>query len=321
MYDPKYPTVGFQPRAGFGADSKIVTVFFISSNPRIVHMNPRHDPIFPAQKSIKIPSKSATMIFWRNNSTRAGVLGCVDDLLVCDATGRTCWDNSNYTSAPQAITDPDARNAFHLLKIALDDSSAAKAMLFRAGSALKASRKLNSIYSMRLAEKQWAVESESVFRTSLARMQVNVLDFARGTYARYPGVKNRAGDELRGACAMVKFPTAGYTNVSTAGFWGLNALCIVLFLSSRRYSNARNRRRAREENRDPGYQDYLWIAIFWMVFFWSWIKPVACWFQSISYASFRNRIVSSRLFHISTETFLQRTGKEARRLWRKLLNW
>lgn len=281
-------------------------------------MNPRRDPIFPAKKSVKIPLKDGMMSLWRNNSTRAGVLGCVDDLLICDATGRTCWDNSNYTSALPVITDPDTRGAFYLLKIALDDSSASKAILFRAASALNASRKLNSFYSMRLAEKQWEVESEIIFRTSLARMQVNVLDFARGTYAHYPEVQNRAVDEVSSACAMVKFQTTGYTNVSTAGFWGLNALCIVLFLSSRRYSNAQNRRRAREESRDPGYQDYLWIAVFWMVFFWSWIKPVLFWLRSINYDSLRKRAASSRFIHIPAEVVLERTRNKARRLWKKI---
>lgn len=280
-------------------------------------MNLRRDPIFPAEKSSKIPFKDGTVTLWRNNSTRAGVLGCADDLLICDMAGRTCWDNSNYTSALSAITDPDTRGAFYLLKIALDDSSASKAIWFRAASALDASRKLNSIYSMRLAEKQWEVESEIIFRTSLARMQANVLDFARGTYAHYPGVQNHAGDEVRGACTMVKFQTNGYTNVSTAGFWGLNVLCIVLFLSSRRYSNVQNRRRAREENRDPGYRDYLWIAIFWMVFFWSWIKPLIF---SIDYDSLWKRIASSRFFHMPAGTVLKRTRGEIRRLWKKILS-
>lgn len=281
-----------------------------------MHTNSRRDPIFSAEDSFRIPSKHGMMTFWRNNSTRAGVLGCADDLLICDATGRTCWDNSNYSTALPAIMDTGTRNAFYLLKLALDNSSAMKAMPFRTASALDASRRLNSLYSMRLAENQWEVESEIIFRTSLARMQVNVFDFARGTYAHYPGVQNHAGDELRGACGIVKFQTTGYTNVNTAGFWGLNALCIVLFLSSRRYSNAQNRRRAREENRDPGYQDYLWIAIFWMVFFWAWIKPLIRWLRSMRYGLLPKPILS-RFFHLEAGTILERIQNESRRLWKK----
>lgn len=67
---------------------------------------------------------------------------------------------------------------------------------------------------------QWKTEVRYWFETTLARIQLNVLDVVRGNTGDpedYAGIPPR----YRGLCAMEKFKSVGWRNVSTWGLLGL----------------------------------------------------------------------------------------------------
>jgi hypothetical protein len=143
---------------------------------------------------------------------------------------------------------------------------------------MNATDQAKRIIGIRLAEKQWQVEAANIFEASLAGMQIRVLDYARGTYGSHPNVIDRTPPVLQNPSTnvraaveismMCKFRDDTYKNVSAVGFWGINALCIVLFLASRRYSSAQRRTELEDMGFDGGYHDYLWGAIAWTVCVW-----------------------------------------------------
>ena len=190
-------------------------------------------------------------------------MGCVDSFRVCNAHKTTCFDNSNATSALELIKSQKARNALFLLLYGLERSNAFYSV-YLLPDPFNTTTESMFFYQDRVRKEQWKVEAEVLFQTSLARMQVDIFDLARGTY-RSAGLSSPAVDKLpekfRGACKMVAFHSEGYKNVSAIGFWGINLLCVLAFLGSRRYSNAERRAEQVASTGDGGFHDELWIII------------------------------------------------------------
>ena len=224
------------PLPEFRAGLNDVSILFISSQ-RNFHTTQRTDPIFPAVYPKNFTLAGHTVALWYNNNTRAGVLGCVDYKRICDFSGTTCWDNSNFTRAsepPPGQQASEAQNAYQLLVLSLGSSQAYGSIQYRGGSGLNAQSKAGQFTSLPLALEQWKVEAEALFQTSLVRMQITIFDIARGTYANEPGFSDGLLPAYRGICSMVKFKSVGWRNVSFWGFWGILALAFCLVVASRR---------------------------------------------------------------------------------------
>ncbi|KUJ14512.1 uncharacterized protein LY89DRAFT_784443 [Mollisia scopiformis] len=203
-WDPIAPQSPFHPLDEFTAGPYPVTLNFISSH-AIYYHNFRNDSVFPAQTKARFADGYPGPDLYYNNSTRAGVLGCVDQYQICESINGPCSAGSTQ---------------------------------FTGSEALDAQSKLNHMLSMQLADEQWKVEAEKMFQTSLARMQINLFDFVRGTAAGYPGAYNTLPPEHRGMCAMVEIPTVGWRNVNLVGFLGTIAALGVVWGVSRKRKDA-----------------------------------------------------------------------------------
>jgi hypothetical protein len=258
---------------------------FISTGGFRLHVFERQDPIFPASEPVILNIGEGTFsTFWWNNSTRAGALGCADSFKVCaDKRGSLCWDATNSSTALEHFShDLTRQRTLFLSLVALNGSNAQNLMNYRGAAALNATKQVRRLVGIRLAAEQWKVEVENIFEASLAGMQIRAFDYARGTYAKHSAMIDRTpsflatkGSGTRAAVEisrMFKFRNAAYTNVSAVGFWGVNALCVAVFLGSRRFSSAKRRAEAKEKYRgDGGYHDNLWGTIAWKLLV---VKPV-----------------------------------------------
>ena len=268
----------FYPLPEFRAGNNTVTILFISSAGEYYHVFESNDPVFPAHSSVSAiitPGHEST--FWYNNSTKAGVLGCVDAQIICaDADGSLCWDQNNYTDALHYYSgDLQRQRAFFLVQTALLLSDAWDVANYRRADMLNATHEAKRIIGVRLAEEQWKVEVDNIFAATLAGMQIRIYDFALGTYANHPSMIDRTPlilqdntTNIRAAvdiAKMFKFRDSGYVNFSAVLFWGINALCIIVFLGTRRFSTAERRAELLAETGDGGFHDCLWATIFWEI--------------------------------------------------------
>jgi hypothetical protein len=213
-----------------------VTLSFISSH-AIFYPQFRDDPIFPARQKARFLSKEGAPIMYYNNSTRASVLGCVDQFQICRTAKGPCWDNGNVTSIfDDHIGDKatEEQNVALLLLLALDYSTACGSTQFRGAEALDAQSKIAHMRSLPLAEKQWQVEAEKMFQTSLARMQLNVFNVARGTASSFDGYENILPEKYRGICKLVKIPTIGWRNINFVGVIGVIIAVGFMWIISRK---------------------------------------------------------------------------------------
>lgn len=257
-----------------------MTILFISTGGPHLHLFKRDDPIFPAKTRVlqKVPGGMST--FWRNNSTKAGILGCVDWYQVCtDSTGSKCWDMVNAEDALEQFQDDIVRQqALYLVLVGLNHSNTWYSINYQRANILNATAEIAQVVGIHLAKEQWKVEAENIFKGTLAYIQLRVFDFARGTYAHFPDMVDHTDPRVNGIDVgrMYKFRNGKYINVSAFGFWGGIVLCFVLIVGSFRFSDARRARKA-EARGDKGYHNCLWIFIMLHFLFW-----LVCWpFQKI----------------------------------------
>jgi hypothetical protein len=212
----------FVPLVEFASGPYPVTLMFISTH-NILHPQIRLDPIFPAQSIAKFPLGYMGSNKYYHNSTRATVLGCVDQYLICKDTTGPCWTKENITSIPQAPknrTSTVEENVIKLLLLALDFSTACGSIQFRGVEALDAQSKISHMESQELAPEQWKIEVEKFFQVSLARIQVNAYDIVRGTAAAFDDYHDVLPTRYRGICNLVAIPTVGWKNLNVAGLVG-----------------------------------------------------------------------------------------------------
>lgn len=208
---------------------------FISSH-TIYHSEFRDDPVFPARRKVEFEGDYSGPDLYFNNSTQAGILGCVDQYKICKTANGPCWDNGNISSildggAGDVVTEE--QNVIQLLLLALDLSTACGSIQFRGAEALVAQDKIAHVQSLPLADKQWQVEAEKLFQTSLARIQQNVYDFARGTASSFDGYHNIMPNKYRGMCELVEIPTIGWRNINFLGLLGTIIAAALMWLISR----------------------------------------------------------------------------------------
>lgn len=253
-----------------------MSIIFISTAGDYYYVFESNDPVFPAHTKTQLevsPGQFST--FWINNITKAGVLGCVDSHEICtDRTGSRCWDQTMISHAHDEISDDIAtQRAFYLLTVALKDTDVWRLIDFLEADVLLATQQVRRIIGIMLDPEQWKVEARSIFEASLAAMQINVYDYARGMYASHPNMidstPRRLDDprtNIRAAVdisKMVKFRNMSYTNVPAVWFWFTNIICSLIFLGSRKFSNHTRQRYLVETTGRSGYHNTLWIYIFW----------------------------------------------------------
>jgi hypothetical protein len=109
-------------------------------------------------------------LYWRNSDKEVRPVACIDSQEYCSSDGSQCWLLTEETNNPD----------FELTRRALLRSTIADAIKFRMGRALLAQDMVTLYASAQLAPNQWEIEFEQLFKTSLARMQYNLLDIAVG---------------------------------------------------------------------------------------------------------------------------------------------
>ncbi|KAH9208590.1 hypothetical protein DL95DRAFT_467570 [Leptodontidium sp. 2 PMI_412] len=220
--NPTFDDGSFKPMPEFTAGPYPVTLIFISSH-NILYHERRKDPIFPALQKANFPPTYRGPDLFYNNSTRAGVLGCTDQYQICITKSGPCWDNGNITKIfndDEAMKSAESQNVTRLLLLALKYSSTCGSVQFRSAEALDAQKKIAHMQSLPLANQQWKVEAQSSFRTSLARMQLNVFDVVRGSASNFRGYRDKLPPKHRGLCQMVKIKGSGVKNISFSGLLG-----------------------------------------------------------------------------------------------------
>jgi hypothetical protein len=142
-------------------------------------------------------------------------------------------------------------------------------------SVLNATKQAARILDIRLAEEQWKVEVDNIFNASLAATQLQAYDYARGTYAPRPNgpsmkdytpsILQDPKSDTRVAVDISKmfiYKNNEYKNISAFWFRLVNVGCLVIFLSSRRFSTKMRRNQLIGAGLGGGYHDCLWITIF-----------------------------------------------------------
>jgi len=232
--EPGAADAAFVPLPQFRAGPFPITISFISSH-TILYPEFRDDPVFPARQKARFPPEYRGPTLYYNNSTRAGVLGCVDQFRICRTARGPCWDNGNITSIfddQVGNTVTEEQNVGILLLLSLDYSTSCGSIQFRGAEALDAQSKVAHMQSLPLAEKQWQVEAEKMFQTTLARIQLNVFNVVRGIASSFDGYEDTLPAEYRRICDLAKIPTVGWRNINFVGvigvviivlcFWGLS---------------------------------------------------------------------------------------------------
>ncbi|KAE9367943.1 hypothetical protein N431DRAFT_445015 [Stipitochalara longipes BDJ] len=214
----------FVPLPEFMAGYYPVTISFISSH-AIFYPRFREDPVFPARQEARFPLKDGELTLTAESP---------------------CWDNGNVTSIFDGSDGGKAteeENIALLLLLALDYSTACGSTQFRGAEALDAQAKIAHMRSLPLAEKQWEVETEKMFQTSLARMQLNVFNVVRGTASNFDGYTDILPEKYRGICKLVKIPTIGWRNINFAGIVGVLFAVLSLWIVSRKVKDGAGNKR------------------------------------------------------------------------------
>nr|OQO17714.1 hypothetical protein B0A51_14464 [Rachicladosporium sp. CCFEE 5018] len=142
-----------------------LTIMFVNSC-RLFYQKNSDDSIFPAQ------THRADGLY-ANYDSRARPLACIDWIELCTPEGK-CDHPS--------VADNDADIAHEFTRYAMNKSTSYDGIFARGASALDAQSRIRGDVSLPLSESppQWAVESEIIFQTSLARMQYDAFDIASG---------------------------------------------------------------------------------------------------------------------------------------------
>jgi hypothetical protein len=256
-----------------------VGLFFIRTAGGWCHAFESHDPIFPAHEPVLVEiNKDLIGLFWINPSTQAGVLGCAETFEICtDKEGKKCWDQRKINLALEELkNDVDKQRIFYLVSAALENTYAYRMVNYLQASVLNATKQATRILDIQFAKEQWKVEVDNIFNASLAATQLQAYDYSRGTYAPRPNgpsmkdytpsILQDPKSDTRVAVEISKmfiFKNNAYKNISAFWFWFVNVGCLIIFLSSRRFSTKMRRDQLIEAGDSGGYHDYLWITIFW----------------------------------------------------------
>jgi len=163
---------------------------------------------------------------------------------------------------PSTLTK-EQRYPFFLLTASLLRSTAFDAMYSLSNSALRFNKHPADASDNWTSGKQWEIEAQTMFKTSLARMQVDMLYLSLGHTLYFHSAHNphNAPATTEDPDTSLTFPSLGHRNVDALWFVSINVLCLLVYFSSRRYSTLEKRKANVESGVDGGYHDNLWITI------------------------------------------------------------
>ena len=204
------------------------------------------DPIFPADFSFPLHNRT----YWISSLKHSTILGCVDEYEICDPNGKPrCW-NGTFISQEQSQlgTDPAFRGStlitsadfshtdrmtFLTVQLALIQSNTYNSIRMRCAGALDAQGRNNEASSTALQSQQWKLELEKIFRVSLARAQVELVNIASGTWSKTPGfVDFITPFQKQYICGMIKVQTNDKSGVSFGGLIMLFSICSLVAIAS-----------------------------------------------------------------------------------------
>jgi hypothetical protein len=170
------------------------------------------------------------MACWKNNALHASVLGCVELAEICTPSLDSCINPFNKTAFPW-ISWPTYEETFAVW-VGIAHSGFGNGFDTRGGQLLDATRRItNNRLSLPLEKEQWKLEVQRLFDMSIIRIQMEVFDIARGTYANEPGFKNFMSEVLNGVCSKFKFQATGYKNLSFVGVLSATLTPLLVGLS------------------------------------------------------------------------------------------
>jgi hypothetical protein len=208
-------------------------MFFLNSY-GVKYSQPRNDPFFPTDSFLVLHDGNSSMTVFSRASTHATVLGCADDYELCfphlNECGHLATANekslnesipANPPSAEQGREDLNANQLFQAVGTVLvgsyfeADSSITIGHLGNQGLDIWTKGAVED-FALGLPDPQWEAEAQNLFNVSLARLQLNVADFARGFQApsshgpQYNLMDNEGTRALVGAaCDVIKIEGVG----------------------------------------------------------------------------------------------------------------
>ena len=210
-----------------------ITPFIIYSK-QMVYQQRRDDPVFPAEEQEQLPYQE--QLSYRNNATSPRLLFCVDNTEICNLHRGHCWTGAD---GYRAMKNPKEANGETrqeqlsgiLLLAALQEASVHSAMAYREEP--EAGSHCFYFECENFPMDQWKAEARRLFERSLARLQINLLNIVRGTPTYHKKFGERAElADYSDICAMGKFKSVGWRNVSVIGLFGLLFLPIGISLAS-----------------------------------------------------------------------------------------
>jgi hypothetical protein len=158
-------------------------------------------------------------------------MACMDQTLWRDPSAPSPNPWSPIDKVPSTLpSDLESRGAMWFLITVLNNSHIYGAFNRRLAAALDAQARIASMTSLLLSPAQWRVEAENLFATSLARVQVDARNIARGVGATYDGyVKDNRSSEFCSRYYM--FDTGGdWVNLNFVGWVCVLVVSLLLII-------------------------------------------------------------------------------------------
>ena len=187
----------------------------------------RDDPIFPADIEVSGRRGWEKQRLYESSSRHATAMACVDSSEWRDPTSADGWHKMSDIPGDilgggrrgrgrgkvQPTEDPAVLSGAVLLWFSLQSSHIHGSLSARLASGLDAQSHISPLGITPLAREQWKVEVTKLFETSLATIQINARNIARGVIGRYPGwVKFEPGVDV--CTDRFLFRAKGYINVN-----------------------------------------------------------------------------------------------------------
>ncbi|KAK8037310.1 hypothetical protein PG991_000656 [Apiospora marii] len=139
---------------------------------------------------------------------------------------RVCANDESNCDSPDELPkgiSRELRASYEMARTVFKRTSTYNSLRYRRGSALMATDGISDFESRQLDDEQWVIESEALFRTSLARLQFNARDYVTGDRPRgqYEDAYNNTTPDWarRGNCTPYTFPLPSqYTNIRAVDF-------------------------------------------------------------------------------------------------------
>jgi hypothetical protein len=198
---------------------------------------PRH--VYP--KSLNVPEIESSGCSHNTSSVYGGTaLACIEQTDICASDTGGCWNVgagpcSAYREGQSRLQELESESILYLLNEVLRYSnmySALPELLFTSSSLMHYPDRqmfggIRDINSPALLCARWEKVARQLFETSLARIQIDMWDFARGTLAAGTSFEDELPPAYRGLCKMIKFKAVGWKNLNA--FWAFTCLVLGLF--------------------------------------------------------------------------------------------